>query len=156
MASADGGARAGPAANRRPSPGRPGPSPHAGWCASPHGRWRGHPARGREPAGGGADCGGQHGSGCDLLSVNLTSVHVFEGFLCLIGRLKLHVGIALGKMGVEAVHGQVNHLDLPVGGEDLLNVLPDDVPGQPSQVDLGRFRGRAPATPVFIILLHRL
>lgn len=52
-----------------------------------------------------------------------TSIHVFERLLCLLWGLKLHVGVALGQVRVDAIHGHVNHLDLPVGGEDLLDVF---------------------------------
>lgn len=53
----------------------------------------------------------------------LTSVHVFQGLLRLLWGLKLHVGVAFGQMRMDAVHGHVNHLDLAIGGEDLLNVF---------------------------------
>lgn len=48
---------------------------------------------------------------------------MFESFLGLIGRLKLNVGVAFRQVGVCAVHGHVDHLDLSVGGEDLLDVF---------------------------------
>lgn len=53
----------------------------------------------------------------------LTSVHVFQGLLRLLGRLKLHVGVAFGQVRVDAVRGHVNHLDLAIDGEDLLDVF---------------------------------
>lgn len=156
------------------------PSPHSRWCASPHGWWRGHPARGGQPARGRAHGGSQHSCDRDLLTVDLTwmggkkkkmqkiknatniliseqcvglsshrhcttqshrtspectlfhvhvpprpltAVHVFQGLLRLLGRLKLHVGVAFGQVRVDAVHGHVNHLDLAIDGEDLLDVL---------------------------------
>jgi len=156
VAPATGGPGTRPASNGRPSPRGPGPSPHARRCAAPHGGRRGHPARGGGSARDGTRPGGQHGIGCDLLSVNLTSIHVFEGLLRLLWRLKLHVGVAPGQVGLEPVHRHVNHLDLPVGGEDFLDVLLDDVPGQSPQVDLGGFRTGASATPLPLILLHGL
>lgn len=52
-----------------------------------------------------------------------TSVHVFQGLLCLLGCLKLNVGVAFGQVRVDAVHGHVDHLDLAVDGEDLLDVV---------------------------------
>lgn len=53
----------------------------------------------------------------------LTSVHVLQCFLCLLRCLKLHIGVAFGQVRVDAVHGHVNHLDLAVDGEDLLDVF---------------------------------
>lgn len=156
------------------------PSPHSRWCASPHGWWRGHPARGGQPARGRTHGRSQHSCDRDLLTVDLTwtgekkgrcrksrmprtcssassvsasrpidtaphnhtehhwralffhvhvpprpltSVHVLQGLLRLLGRLELHVGVALGQVRVDAVHGHVNHLDLAIDGEDLLDVF---------------------------------
>lgn len=48
------------------------PSPHSRWCASPHGWWRGHPARGGQPARGRTHGGSQHSCDRDLLTVDLT------------------------------------------------------------------------------------
>lgn len=78
---------------------------------------------------------------------------MFQGLLCLCGCLKLHVGVALGQVRVDAVHGHFNHLDLAVGGEDLLDVFLDDISGQPAQVDLGRFGCGAPASSIPVVLL---
>lgn len=137
----------------RAPPWRPRPSPHSGWSASPHRRWRRHPAGRGQPAGGRAHRGSQHGGDCDLLTVDLTSVHVFQRLLRLLGCLELHVGVAFGQVWVDAVHGQVDHLDLAVSGEDLLDVFLDNVSGQPAQVDLGGFGRGAPAPSVSVILL---
>lgn len=52
-----------------------------------------------------------------------TSVHVFEGLLRLLRRLKLNVGVAFGQVRINTVHGHVDHLDLAVDGEDLLDVV---------------------------------
>lgn len=52
-----------------------------------------------------------------------TSVHVFQGLFRLLGRLKLDVGVAFGQVWVDAVHGHVDHLDLAIDGEDLLDVF---------------------------------
>lgn len=54
---------------------------------------------------------------------------------------------------MKAVQGHVYHLDLAVAGEDLLDVLLDDVSGQTAQVDLGGFRGGAPASSIPVIFL---
>lgn len=56
-------------------------------------------------------------------SVCFTSVHVFQGLFRLLGRLKLDVGVAFGQVWVDAVHGHVDHLDLAIDGEDLLDVF---------------------------------
>jgi len=79
---------------------------------------------------------------------------VFEGLLGLVSSLELHVAVALGEVGVEAVHGHVNHLDLPVGGEDLLDVLLDDVLGEAAQVDLSGPGAGTPTATVLVILLQ--
>lgn len=52
-----------------------------------------------------------------------TSIHVFESLLGFLGGLELDVRVALGQMRVNAVHGHVDHLDLAIGGEDLLDVF---------------------------------
>lgn len=52
-----------------------------------------------------------------------TSVHVFQGLLCLLRCLKLNVGVAFGQVRVDTVHGHVDHLDLAVDREDLLDVV---------------------------------
>lgn len=143
----------GPASYRGASPWRPRPSPHPGWGASPHRGWGGHPAGRGQPAGRRAHRGSQHGRDCDLLTVNLTPVHVFQGLLRLLGRLKLHVGVAFGQVRVDAVHGHFNHLDLAIGGENLLDVLLDDVSCQPAQVDLSGLGCGAPTSSVSVILL---
>lgn len=67
----------------------------------------------------------------DLLSINLTSVHVFEGLLGLIRSLKLHISVAPGQMWVDPVHRQVDHFDFSISGKDLLDVVLGDIPGQP-------------------------
>lgn len=143
-----------PATNRRATPWRPRSPPHTRGRASPHWRRRGHPAGGRQPAGGRAHRGSQHSCDCDLLTVDLASVHVFQGLLRLLGGLELHVGVAFGQVGVDAVHGHVDHLDLAVRGEDLLDVFLDDVSGQPAEVDLGGFGYGTPAPAVPVILLR--
>lgn len=82
---------------------------------------------------------------------------MFQGLLCLLRRLKLNVGVAFGQVRVDAVHGHVDHLDLAVDGEDLLDVVLDDISGQPAQVDLCWLgRGGASSAPVSIVLLGRL
>ena len=48
---------------------------------------------------------------------------MFEGLLGLVGGLKLHVGVASGQVGVELAPWHVNNLDLPVDGEDLMDVI---------------------------------
>lgn len=78
---------------------------------------------------------------------------MFKRLLCLLGGLKLHISVALGQVRVDAVHGHVNHLDLAIGGEDLLDVFLDDISGQPAQVDLGGFWGGTPPSSVPVILL---
>lgn len=60
---------------------------------------------------------------CLYYSVCFTSVHVFQGLFRLLGRLKLDVGVAFGQVWVDAVHGHVDHLDLAIDGEDLLDVF---------------------------------
>lgn len=52
-----------------------------------------------------------------------TSVHVFEGFLGLLWGLVLHVGVAARLIGVQAVRRHVHQLYLPIGGENLLDVI---------------------------------
>lgn len=52
-----------------------------------------------------------------------TSVHVFQCLLRLLRRLKLNVGVAFGQVRVHTVHGHVDHLDLAVDGEYLLDVV---------------------------------
>lgn len=145
--------RSRPATYWRASPWRARPSPHSRGSASPHRWWRRHPAGRGQPAGGRAHCGSQHSCDCDLLTVDLTSVHVFQGLLCLLRCLKLHVGVAFGQVRVDAVHGHVNHLDLAIGGEDLLDVFLDNISGQSAQVDLGGFGCGAPTSSVPVILL---
>lgn len=78
---------------------------------------------------------------------------MFQGLLCLLRGFKLHISIALGQMRVDAVHRHVNHLDLAISGEDLLDVFLDDISGQPAQVDLGRFGCGASTPSISIILL---
>lgn len=55
--------------------------------------------------------------------VAFTSIHVFQSLFRLLGRLKLNVGVAFGQVRVDTVHGHVDHLDLAVDGEDLLDVV---------------------------------
>lgn len=142
-----------PAPNRRASPWRPGPSPHSRRSAAPHWGRRRHPAGRGQPARWGAHRGSQHGCDGDLLTVDLTSVHVFQGLLCLVGRLVLHVRITFRQVRVDAVHGHVNHLDLAIGGENLLDVILDDVSCQPAQVDLGGFGCGASTSSIPVVLL---
>lgn len=73
----------------------------------------------------------QHSRRSDFLSVNLTSVHVFEGLLGLLRSLKLHISVAPGQVWVKPVHRHVNHFDFPISGKDLLDVFLGDIPGQP-------------------------
>lgn len=131
------GARA--AAWWRPPPRGAGPPPHAWWAATPHGWWWGHSARGRGPTRWRTDSLSQHGTSRDFLSVNLTSVHVFEGLLGLLGGLKVHVGVAPGQVWVEPVHRHINHFYFSISGEDLLDVVLGDIPGQTSQVNFSWF-----------------
>lgn len=142
-----------PASYWRASSWRPRPSPHSRWSASPHGGWRRHPAGRGQPARRRAHSRRQQCCDCDLLTINLTSIHVFQGLLSLLRRLVLHVGIALGQVRVEAVHGHFNHLDLSISGEDLLDVFLNNVSGQPAQVKLGGFGCGAPPSSVPVILL---
>lgn len=53
---------------------------------------------------------------------------MLQGFLSFLGGLILHIGIAFGQVGMHAVHRHVDHLNLAVGGEDLLDVLLDNIP----------------------------
>lgn len=154
MASAAGRARA--PADRGASPWRPRPAPHAGRGASPHRRW-GRESAGRrgQSARGGPDDGGEDGRDGDLLPVDLTSVHVLEGLLCLLGGLELHIGVALRQVWVHPVHGHLNVLDFPVGGKDLLDVLLDNVPGQSAQRQFGGFWSGAPPSPLSLVFLCR-
>lgn len=115
-----------------PPPRRARPPPHAWWTATPHRRWWGHSARGRRSTRWRTDSLRQHGGRCDFLSVNLTSIHIFEGLLGLLRSLKFHVSIASGQMRVEPVHWHIDHFDFSISGKDLLDVVPGDVPGQPS------------------------
>lgn len=156
MASAARGTRSGATAHWRSSPWRSGPPSHAWGSTAPHGWGRGHPAWRGGASRGWAHSQCQHSSGSDLLPVNLTSIHMLEGLLGLIGRLVLHIAVALGQVRVEPVHGHVNHLDLPVGGEDLLDVFLDDVSSETAQVDLSGPGAGTSAASVFVIFLHRL
>lgn len=153
MAAAAGRSR--PAPHRRASPRRPRPSSHSRRSSPPHRGWRRHPAWRGQPARRGTHRGSQHGRDRDFLTVNLTSVHVFQRLLCLLGGFKLHVSVALGQVRVDAIHGHVNHLDLAIGGEDLLDVFLNDISSQPAQVDLGRFGCGAPTPSISVILLCR-
>lgn len=82
---------------------------------------------------------------------------MLQSLLCLLGRLKLNVGVAFGQVRVDTVHGHVDHLDLAVDGEDLLDVVLDDISGQPAQVDLCWLgRGGASAASISVVLLGRL
>lgn len=81
---------------------------------------------------------------------------MLEGLLRLLWRLVLHVAVALGQVGVEPIHWHVNHLDLAIGGEDLLNMFLDNVFGEATQVDLSGSWAGASTTPIFVIFLHRL
>lgn len=123
--------RASTAAYWGPPPRGAGPSPHAWWTAAPHGWWRGHSARGRRSTRWRTNSLSQHGRCTDFLSVNLTSIHVFEGLLSLIGSLKLHISITPGEVWVDPVHWQIDHFDFSISGKDLLDVVLGDVPGQP-------------------------
>lgn len=138
---------------RRAPPRRPGPSPHTGWSTAPHRGWRRHPARRRHPAWWGTYRWSQHSRDGDFLTVNLTSAHVLQSLLSLLRGLKLHVRVALGQMWVDTTHGHVNHLDLAVRGENLLDVLLDDISGQAAQVNFGRFGCGAPTPAVSVIPL---
>lgn len=60
---------------------------------------------------------------CSVTPHSPTSVHVFHSLLRLPVGLKLHVGVAFGQVRVDAVHWHVNHLDLAVSGENLLDVF---------------------------------
>lgn len=53
---------------------------------------------------------------------------------------------------MDSVHRHVNHLDLAISGENLLDVFLDDISGQPAQVDLGRF-GCGASTPSISVIL---
>lgn len=81
---------------------------------------------------------------------------MLQGLLRLLGCLKLYVGVAFGQVRVDAVHGHVNHLNLAVSREDLLDVFLDNISGQPAQVDLRGFGRGASTSPVPFILLCRL
>lgn len=154
VSSAAGRSRA--AADRGAAPRRPRPAPHSGRGAPPHGRWRGQSSRrGGQSSRGCPDDGGEDGGHCDLLPVDLTSVHVLEGLLGLLGRLKLHVGVALGQVWLHPVHGHLDVFDLAVGGEDLLDVLLDDVPGESAQRQFGGFGSGAPPAPLPLVFLCR-
>lgn len=48
---------------------------------------------------------------------------MLQGLLRLLGGLKLHVGVAFGQVGEDTVQGHVNHLDLSIDREDLLDVF---------------------------------
>lgn len=137
-----------------PHPGRCA-APHGWWGGHPAGR--GQPARGRANCGG-QHCCDRDLLSIDLtwaglrqtdvksrfnfhLSLNAydklyftpsrtpcTSVHVFQGLLRLFRRLKLNVGVAFGQVWVDTVHWHVDHLDLAIDGEDLLNVVLQEQP----------------------------
>lgn len=79
---------------------------------------------------------------------------MLKGLFCFLRALKLHVGVALGEVWVETVHGHVDHLDLAIGGEDLLDVLLYYISGEATQVDLSGFGSGAPTAPVPVILFY--
>lgn len=138
-------------ANRGPPPRGAGPSPHAWWTATPHRWWWGHSARGRGSSRWRTDTLSQHSTRRDLLSINLTSVHVFEGLLGIFRSLKLHISIAPGQVWVESVHWHVNHFYFTICGKDLLNVVLGDVPGQPPKVNFSWFGAWASFPSLLII-----
>ena len=76
----------------RPAP--PQPAPRGGW-------WLHSPGRAQSPRGW-LGPGGQHGSGRNLPTVNLPSVHVPERFRSLFRILELHVGVALRRMRAQS------------------------------------------------------
>lgn len=57
---------------------------------------------------------------------------MFQGLLGLLWSLELHIGVAPGQVWVEPLHWHVNHLDLAVGGKDLLDVVLGHISGQSS------------------------
>lgn len=73
----------------------------------------------------------QHGRRTDFLSIDLTSIHVFEGLLSVIRSLKLHISVAPGQVWVDPVHWHIDHFDFSISGKDLLDVVLGDIPGQP-------------------------
>lgn len=122
------GARA--AACWRSPPWGAGPSPHARWAATPHRWWRGHSAGWRWSTGWRADSLRQHSTSGDFLSINLTSVHVFECLLGLVGGLKLHISTAPVQVRVESVHWHVDSFDCPISRKDFLDMFLGDIPGE--------------------------
>lgn len=78
---------------------------------------------------------------------------MFKGLLSFLRCLILHIGIALGQVGVDTIHGHINHLDLAIDREDLLDMFLNNVSRQPPQINLGRFGCRAPTSSVPVILL---
>lgn len=151
MASAAGrpGARASP--HRRATTRRPRPSPHARRSPTPHWGWRRHPARRSQPAGGRAHPGCQDSCSRYLLTINLTSVHVLQGLLGILWGLELYIGVAPGQVRMEPVRWHVDYFDLPVGGENLLDVVLSDISSQSSQVKFGRFRTRTSPLPFLLL-----
>lgn len=133
-----------------PSPRGAGPSPHAWRTATPHWLGWGHSARGRRSARWRADSLRQHSRRSDFLSVNLTSVHIFERLLGLLGGLKVHVSKAPGQVWVEPVHWHFDHFDFSISGKDLLDVVPGDIPGQSSKMNFSGFGARASFPPLLI------
>ena len=130
-----------------PAPRGTRPSPHPwGWPA-PHGRWWQHSPGRAESPGGWPRPGGQHNSGSDLLAIDVSSIHMLQRLLGLIWILKLHICIAFSQMGVHPFYRYVNHFNFPVGGEYLHDMILGHIPGEPSNVHFGGFRGRAPPFP---------
>jgi len=138
-------ARRGPSAPRRR---RPAPASRRGRAAT---AGRGGPTAGRGPAfrrgTTGLLAGQQHWGSRDLLSVDLSPVHVLHRVLSVVRVGVLDVRESFVNPGLALVVPEVDILDLAKRSEDLLQVLLHDISGKATDVNLGGGRGRSASLP---------
>lgn len=82
----------------------------------------------------------------DLLAIDLTAGHMFDGVFRAVRIHKVNITEAATKR-LEAVHGKIYLANLSVRAEDFNNVILDNVPCQTSDVNSRRPRGNRPFLP---------
>lgn len=86
---------------------------------------------------------GHRSSSCDVLVIDLFSVHELQHLLSLMWIFKLmHRHSLLTDGGGCFLQAYVNHFNFPRSGEYLHDVILDHIPGEPPHVFFGGFRGR--------------
>lgn len=82
----------------------------------------------------GTSLGDKNRSSGNLLAINLSSVHILHGQLCVIGIRVVHIAVATANTE-PLVHREVNILDLSEATEDLHDMLLGHITTQPANVN---------------------